>query len=227
MTIIRVPDSSGNITLPVDLMNAAGIQRGDTVYLDSYTDPQTGTPSILLRSAPTNCSACNSPLSETAYLNYTRNDHEIRLCPHCIAHIIHAMGSDHYHQVQTFTYHTGQYAEESPKIPDEPVIALRKSLIQEEYNELKDAIDQKSLCKIADALADLLYVVYGTAIAFGIDIRPIFRRVHLANMQKTPDNTRPDGKLLKPKDWQSPEPDIQQLLNDQINNNDQKDDSLG
>jgi len=61
---------------------------------------------------------------------------------------------------------------------------LRLRLIDEEVDELKDAIKNSDTVEIADALADILYVVYGAAGAFGIDIDEIFDMVHTSNMSK-------------------------------------------
>lgn len=64
------------------------------------------------------------------------------------------------------------------------LIKLKLSLIEEEVNELEDAIKNKDLVEVADALADILYVVYGAGIAFGIDLDEAFRLVHESNMSK-------------------------------------------
>lgn len=92
-----------------------------------------------------------------------------------------------------------------PEIPDEAVVALREKLIEEELGELKAALAEGDLVETADALADLLYVVYGTAVSFGIDIRPIFDEVHRSNMTKVGGTRRADGKVLKPSTWEAPE----------------------
>ncbi len=91
-----------------------------------------------------------------------------------------------------------------PELPDEATIALRRSLIAEETAELDRAIADRDVVEVADALADLLYVVYGTAVSFGIDVRPVFAEVHRSNMTKVGGPTRADGKVLKPAGWQAP-----------------------
>lgn len=60
----------------------------------------------------------------------------------------------------------------------------RYRFIAEELNELDEAMADDNLVEVADALADLLYVVLGTAVVFGIDIAPIFNEVHRSNMTK-------------------------------------------
>ena len=60
------------------------------------------------------------------------------------------------------------------------------------------AWDGSDLAAIAKELADLLYVVYGTAVSYGIDMDPVFREVHRSNMSKVGGYKRDDGKWVKP-----------------------------
>ena len=87
---------------------------------------------------------------------------------------------------------------ETPSIPDEKTQALRVRLIQEEFDELKEAFKKNDLPHIAKELADLLYVVYGTAISYGIDMEPVFQEVQRSNMSKVGGYKREDGKWVKP-----------------------------
>ena len=89
----------------------------------------------------------------------------------------------------------------SPAIPDEATCALRVSLIQEEFDELREALAQRDVEAVAKELADLLYVVYGTAVSCGMDMAPVFREVHRSNMSKVGGHKRADGKWLKPPDY--------------------------
>lgn len=90
-----------------------------------------------------------------------------------------------------------------------PERGLRKDLI---YEECEEAIDQMytmplDRTKIAKELADLLYVTYGTAVSFGIDIDKVFAEVHKSNMSKLEDGKpvkREDGKVLKGKNYAPP-----------------------
>jgi predicted HAD superfamily Cof-like phosphohydrolase len=91
-----------------------------------------------------------------------------------------------------------------PALPREELVALRLALIDGELTELRAAIGNEDMVAVADALVDLLYVTYGAAITFGIDVRPIFEEVHRANMAKLGGGTRADGKVLKPDGWQPP-----------------------
>ena len=101
----------------------------------------------------------------------------------------------------------------APEIPDEATRSLRVRLIQEEFDELREALAQGKLTAIAKELADLLYVVYGTAVSCGIDMEPVFREVHRSNMSKVDGHKRADGKWVKPADY-SPA-SLDQILADQ------------
>jgi len=92
----------------------------------------------------------------------------------------------------------------APASPDSGVVDLRLKLIKEELAELEAAMVEGDLIGIADGLADLLYVVYGTAASYGMDIRPIFDEVHRSNMAKVGGAKREDGKVLKPDGWAAP-----------------------
>ena len=64
---------------------------------------------------------------------------------------------------------------------------------------LKEAmVYEKNLPNIAKELADLLYVVYGTAVSYGIDLEPVFQEVQRSNMSKVGGYKREDGKWVKP-----------------------------
>ncbi len=98
-----------------------------------------------------------------------------------------------------------------PAIPSEAILQLRHTLIREEYEEVSEAFaeltavvhnDPAALTNLAHELADLLYVVYGTFAAMGVDADAVFAEVHRANMTKLEGPRRADGKLLKPPGWQ-------------------------
>ena len=86
----------------------------------------------------------------------------------------------------------------TPSTPDVPTQTLRNRLIQEEFEELQEAMQDKDLSAMAKELADLLYVVYGTAVSLGIDMEPVFKEVHRSNMSKVGGYKREDGKWVKP-----------------------------
>lgn len=100
--------------------------------------------------------------------------------------------------VQEFHKQFEIHVSPTPSIPDEPTRILRKRLIQEEFDELQEAMREKDLPSIAKELADLLYVVYGTAVSLGIDMEPVFQEVHRSNMSKVGGHKREDGKWVKP-----------------------------
>ena len=99
-----------------------------------------------------------------------------------------------------------------PAIPKKERIKLREKLIDEEYMELAAAMDKNDMVAIADACADLIYVVIGTAIEYGIPLPNVWSAVQLANMSKIGGPTRADGKILKPSGWKAPEETIKAIL---------------
>jgi predicted HAD superfamily Cof-like phosphohydrolase len=96
----------------------------------------------------------------------------------------------------------GVPVEGRPAVPGEKVRALRVELIREEFAEFCDASAAGDIVGVADAIADMLYVVYGAAHAWGIPVGEVFAEVHRSNMSKVwADGTvhrRDDGKVLKP-----------------------------
>ena len=108
----------------------------------------------------------------------------------------------------------GQQVELEPTWPDFNTRELRLDLIQEELDELAQAMDDRDMVQIADALTDLLYVVYGAGHAFGIDLDECFQEVHSSNMSKLGPNGKPihreDGKVMKGPGFF--EPDLENIL---------------
>jgi predicted HAD superfamily Cof-like phosphohydrolase len=88
---------------------------------------------------------------------------------------------------------------------------LRVRLIREEFAELQDALDAEDIIEVADALADLLYVVYGSALQFGIPIDAVLAEVHRSNMTKGDGLIDAGGKKLKGPSYKRP--DIAGILN--------------
>jgi len=104
----------------------------------------------------------------------------------------------------------------SPAVPQSLVKSLRYDLIREEAHETLNALVNDDLPEMADGIADLIYVLLGTAVSYGIDMGPIWDAVHASNMAKEGGPTRADGKILKPEGW-SP-PDVEGLLQAQMSN---------
>lgn len=86
----------------------------------------------------------------------------------------------------------------APTDLDEDTKQLRIRLIQEEFDELKEAMAAGNLAAVAKEMGDLLYVTYGTAVSYGIDMEPVFQEVHRSNLSKTGGYKRADGKWVKP-----------------------------
>lgn len=103
---------------------------------------------------------------------------------------------------------------DKPTLINKKDYVLRTRLIEEELDEYAEAARQGDLTEVADALADLMYVIVGTAVSFGIDLEPIWDEVHRSNMEKEGGGTREDGKIMKPVGWKSP--DIKRLIEEQI-----------
>lgn len=100
-----------------------------------------------------------------------------------------------------------------PHFPSREMTKLRTRLIEEEVGELYCGLMNKNMVQIADGLADAIYVIIGTALTYGIDLRSIFVEVHRTNMAKLIGNQRHDGKILKDENWEPPR--IKQLLKGQ------------
>jgi predicted HAD superfamily Cof-like phosphohydrolase len=86
---------------------------------------------------------------------------------------------------------------------------LRVDLLVEETGEFADATAKGDIVGIADALADIVYVTYGAAVTYGIDLDAALREVHRSNMSKLDDQGRPvyraDGKVLKSSRYTPPD----------------------
>lgn len=103
---------------------------------------------------------------------------------------------------------------EVPGLPDQKTRELRVKLLREEWEEYLEGEADDDIVEIADALADMVYIAYGTAVAYGIPLDKVFEEVHRSNMSKLGPDGKPiyreDGKVLKPESW-SP-PDISSIL---------------
>ena len=103
--------------------------------------------------------------------------------------------------VKKFMETFGQEIKEKAGFPDEKITSLRYELIREELCELKEAIDNKDIKEVADALTDILYVTYGAGHAFGIDLDKCFEEVQNSNMSKLGLDGKPifndKGKVMK------------------------------
>ena len=106
-----------------------------------------------------------------------------------------------FESVRKFMQTFGQSVKDKAEFPNEKVVNLRYDLIKEELDELKEAINQKNMIEVADALTDILYVTYGAGHAFGINLDKCFDEVQKSNMSKLGENGKPifnkSGKVMK------------------------------
>jgi len=95
----------------------------------------------------------------------------------------------------------GQEIKDKTEFPNEKIVQLRYDLIKEELDELNQAIKERDIKEVADALTDILYVTYGAGHAFGIDLDKCFNEVQKSNMSKLGSNGKPiyneNGKVMK------------------------------
>ena len=119
-----------------------------------------------------------------------------------------------FEDVKTFMETFGQIVRTKPQFPDEKTIQLRLNLIKEELSELEQAIKNKNLKEIADALTDILYVTYGAGYAYGINLDKCFKEVQRANMSKLGIDGKPiyneKGKVMKGPNYS--EPNLKQFV---------------
>ena len=111
--------------------------------------------------------------------------------------------------VKKFMEKFGQEIKEKAGFPDNKITSLRYDLIKEELDELKEAIEQKDIKEVADALTDILYVTYGAGHAFGINLDKCFEEVQNSNMSKLDSNGKPiyndKGKVMKGPNYFKPD----------------------
>ena len=112
-------------------------------------------------------------------------------------------------KVRTFMKTFGQEVKTKPSFSTDKINKLRLDLIKEELSELKEAIDNKDLLEVADALTDILYVTYGAGHAFGINLDKCFEEVQNSNMSKLDENGKPiyneHGKVMKGPNYFKPD----------------------
>ena len=112
-------------------------------------------------------------------------------------------------KVGTFMKTFGQDVKTKPSFSTDKINKLRIDLIKEELDELTEAMNNKDLLEVADALTDILYVTYGAGHAFGIDLDKCFEEVQNSNMSKLGADGRPiyneNGKVLKGPNYFKPD----------------------
>ena len=114
-----------------------------------------------------------------------------------------------FESVKKFMKTFGQEVKEKAEFPTDKITSLRYDLIREELDELKEAIDNKDIKEVADALTDILYVTYGAGHAFGINLDKCFDEVQNSNMSKLGNDGKPifneKGKVLKGPNYFKPD----------------------
>ena len=120
-----------------------------------------------------------------------------------------------FNKVKTFMETFGQEVKTKPSFSSDKINSLRYDLIKEELEELKEAMENRDLLEVADALTDILYVTYGAGHAFGINLDKCFEEVQSSNMSKLGEDGKPiyneSGKVMKgPKYFK---PDLAKFVN--------------
>ena len=114
-----------------------------------------------------------------------------------------------FEKVKKFMETFGQEVKKTPSFSTDKINNLRFDLIKEEVDELKEAMLNKDLLEVADALTDILYVTYGAGHAFGIDLDSCFQEVQNSNMSKLGDDGKPiyneSGKVMKGPNYFKPD----------------------
>ena len=118
-------------------------------------------------------------------------------------------------KVGTFMKTFGQEIKSKPSFSTDKINKLRLDLIKEELSELTEAMNNKDLLEVADALTDILYVTYGAGHAFGINLDKCFEEVQNSNMSKLDENGKPiyneHGKVMKGPNYFKP--DLSKFVN--------------
>ena len=119
-----------------------------------------------------------------------------------------------FEKVGLFMKTFGQEVKVKAGFSSDKINKLRVDLIEEELEELKEAIHKKDLQEAVDALTDILYVTYGAGHAFGVNLDKCFEEVQNSNMSKLGDNGKPifneNGKVMKGPNYFKP--DLNQFL---------------
>ena len=106
-----------------------------------------------------------------------------------------------FEKVGLFMKTFGQEVKTETSFSTDKINKLRVDLIEEEVEELKEAINKKDLQETVDALTDILYVTYGAGHAFGVNLDKCFEEVQNSNMSKLGEDGKPiyneNGKVMK------------------------------
>jgi|TARA_B100000780_G_C21031575_1_gene413631 predicted HAD superfamily Cof-like phosphohydrolase len=116
---------------------------------------------------------------------------------------------NNFQKVKKFMQTFAQEVKNETEFPSEKIIQLRYELIKEELEELNQAIKDRDMKEVADALTDILYVTYGAGHAFGVDLDKCFDEVQNSNMSKLGLDGKPiyneNGKVMKGPNYFKPD----------------------
>ena len=114
-----------------------------------------------------------------------------------------------FEKVGVFMKTFGQEVKTKSELADDKIKSLRISLIEEELDELKQAMKDNNIKEVADALTDILYVTYGAGHAFGVNLDKCFNEVQNSNMSKLGEDGKPiyneNGKVMKGPNYFKPD----------------------
>ena len=114
-----------------------------------------------------------------------------------------------FNKVKAFMNTYGQDVKKKASFPEDSIVQLRVDLIEEELNELKEAIKNNDIVEVADALTDILYVTYGAGHSFGVNLDKCFDEVQRSNMSKLGEDGNPiyndSGKVMKGPNYSAPD----------------------
>ena len=102
----------------------------------------------------------------------------------------------------------GQPLQDTPALPSEDRRQLRQDLLTEEFREYCEAESADEMTEIADALGDMMVIIAGTALEYGIPLDEVLAEIMRSNHDKFPGGKvtrRDDGKILKPEGWTPPD----------------------
>ena len=120
-----------------------------------------------------------------------------------------------FNSVKKFMEVFGQEVKTKAEFPSEKIVRLRYNLIKEELDEFEQALKDKDLKEVADALTDILYVTYGAGHSFGINLDKCFAEVQNSNMSKLGTDGKPiyneAGKVMKGPNYYKP--DLSKFIN--------------
>jgi len=164
-------------------------------------------------------------LEDEVYLDHLENENErlkaqVELLGRQRQHEYYEDSASYFKMVKKFHEKFGLHIQDEPidfsLESDESMelIELRVNLHYEEWNELCRAWDAEDLVELADAICDLIYVLCGTAVSYGIPLDECFAEVQRSNMSKVDDDGNPikrsDGKILK--SWNFSPPDLRSII---------------